>query len=68
MTQLKVNKILLLFVLLQMIILPALAQSSQASGEPITYTLPNGMKVLLDPLTSTDKVFGGIVVNVGAKR
>ena len=68
MTQLKVNKILLLFVLLQMIILPALAQSSQASGEPITYTLPNGMKVLLDPLTSTDKVFGGIVVNVGAKH
>lgn len=35
---------------------------------PEAYTLPNGMRVLLDPVASSDKVFGGIIVNVGAKH
>lgn len=35
---------------------------------PVQYTLANGMRVLLDPVASSDKVFGGLVVNVGAKH
>ena len=57
----------LLFVL-QMTSFTVSAQVDKTSGIPLSYTLPNGMKVLLDPVPTSDKVFGGLVVNVGAKH
>ena len=38
------------------------------AAQPELYTLPNGMRVLLDPFPAADKVFGGLVVNVGGKH
>lgn len=59
---------LALFVVLQMDIFSTFAQEGDSHAAPIFYTLPNGLKVLLDPLPSSDKVMGGIAVNVGAKH
>lgn len=60
--------VLLIVAVAQMLSLTVLAQESTSSASPEFYVLPNGLRVLLDSFQSTDKVFGGLVVNVGAKH
>lgn len=57
----------LTFLLLMCAAFPLLGYATQAE-KPVLYTLSNGMRVLLDPFPTSDKVFGGIVVNVGGKH